>query len=88
MRANYEKYFYLMFPNAQYNVKILSDIELHHKVKTYIKDKRTKRIVHTLLTPTQIRYVKTVMKSRRLPNFLSSFLEINAGRVELTGSFK
>ncbi len=77
-----------MFPNAQYDVKILSDIELYHKVKTYIKDKRTKRIVHTLLTPTQIRYVKIIMKSRRLPNFLSSFLETNAGRVELTGSFK
>jgi len=77
-----------MFPNAQYDVKILSDAELYHKVKTYIKDKRTKRIVHTLLTPTQTRYVKTVMKSRRLPNFLSSLLETYAGQVELAGSFK
>lgn len=87
-RANYEKYFYLMFPNAQYNVKILSDNDLRCKVKTYIAHKRLPRITPKRLSSAQIKYVNRVMKKRALPDYINNLLTEYPNQIEIVGSYK
>lgn len=86
--VNYRKHFKKMFPNASYDVNILSDKEILHKVKTYILHKRLPRTVLKKLSSAQIKYVNKVMKKRPLPPFLSDFLINYSKQVEIVGSFK
>lgn len=77
-----------MFPNAQYNVKILSDNDLRHKVKTYIAHKRLPRIIPKRLSSAQIKYVNRVMRKRVLPNYINNLLTEYPNQIEIVGSYK
>lgn len=77
-----------MFPNAQYNVKILSDNDLRCKVKTYIAHKRLPRITPKRLSSAQIKYVNRVMKKRALPDYINNLLTEYPNQIEIVGSYK